>query len=242
MKSSEFRRDAEKVISTLKELGGTLVTLTGCKIYFPVSFENHKLAVLEGSEIFVLGAFIIALDDGSYGLLVANTKVKLTPSEVNYVNIDDDQYYELVFDKGSVISDNLDCLKDDVLTYYIYNAFVGKGHVPWYFTYDDMCHLFDTAKEYANAKVGENPEIIGLMMSIISRSQKDRTVHYRQVITSKTDRSPENQPAIIPISSVEFGAGTTLNKLGGNYFDKGVASALTSPTETVEDIERILRT
>ena len=50
-----------------------------------------------------------------------------------------------------------------------------------------------------------------------------------------------NPPVFIPISSIEFGATNTLNKLGGNYFDKGVASALVTPTESVELIEIIIR-
>lgn len=239
MKSSEFHRDGDKVTASLKELGNTLVTLTGCKVYFPVSFENYKLAAFDGSDIKVLGAFIIALEDKSYGLVNVNTKMSLTPSEVNTVPINGDMYYELVFDKGSTVSDNLECLKDDVLTYYIYNYFVGKGLVPWYFTYNDLCHLFDTADEYANAKVGSNPEIIGLMMSIITRDMKNRTIPYRQVV--KTLNDTVNPPVFIPISSIEFGATNTLNKLGGNYFDKGVASALVTPTESVELIESIIR-
>ena len=68
MKSSEFHRDGDKVTASLKELGNTLVTLTGCKVYFPVSFENYKLAAFDGSDVKVLGACIIALEDKSYGI------------------------------------------------------------------------------------------------------------------------------------------------------------------------------
>ena len=239
MKSSDFRRDATRVLESLKELGNTLVTSSGCRVYFPMSFENYKLAEISGSDVKVLGLFAIALEDNTYGVLNVCTKVKLTPSEINKVIIDEDIYYELVFDKGSIMSDDLDCLKDDVLTYYIYNAIVGKGVVPWYLTYDDLCHVFDTAKEYANANVGNSPEIVALMMSIVARTDKDRMVYYRQVAQSKTNVN--ERPVFIPINSVEFGATNTLNKLGGNYFEKGVASALITPTDKVETIEAILR-
>lgn len=239
MKSSAFKRDAARVIDSLKELGNTLVTTTGCRVYFPVSYEQYKLAEISGSDVKALGVFAIVLEDNTYGVMSVCTKVKLTATEMNVVTIDADQYYELVFDKDSVICDNLECLKDDVLTYYIYNAFVGRGAVPWYLTYDDLCHVFDTAKDYANAGVGASPEIVALMMSIVARTDKDRMVYYRQVAQSKSAGS--EPPVFIPINSVEFGATNTLNKLGGNYFDKGVASALTTPTETVETIESILR-
>ena len=50
-----------------------------------------------------------------------------------------------------------------------------------------------------------------------------------------------NPASYIPLNSVYYAATNTVNKLAGNHFDKGVVSALITPTEEIEHIESLLR-
>lgn len=238
MDHRHFVRNSEHVIGTIKEVGDTLVTLKGCKIYIPCAYEAYKLLNITGSEYLCTGIFPIVLDNNHYGVMKVNIKIKLLPEEIRKVQFEDGEYYELVFSPGAVITDNINCVQDDVLTYFIYNYFIGRAYVPWFFTYDDLAGLFDTAEEYAGSASGKNPEVISLLVAIVSRVPNDRTMHYRhQLPKTKSEMSP----AVIPINSVEYGATNTFNKLAGNYFDIGVASALLNPTTRVEPIEALIR-
>ena len=105
--------------------------------------------------------------------------------------------------------------------------------------YIDMCRLFDTAKEYADANVGSNPEVIQMMISLIARDKDNRNIYYRQI--ANTNQDIDNRLVFIPIRNINYGATNTVNKLGGNYMSTGIISALNNPSDKVENIESILR-
>lgn len=225
-------RDKEKVLSTLKESKDQLFTTVGCKVYFPKRFEEKEIASV-GSEVSSLGMVGIVVGN-HYATLKVIAMVTFSPDETKLVDIEGHAYYELSFDPGSVVIPNMNVVKKDVLSYDVYDMFLSKGRIPWYMDYDDLTRLFDTAKEYSGADLGERPEAMAVCVSLIARDPKDRRVYYRQ-----TDMKAP--PAYVPMKSVEYGATNTLNKLGGNYFQIGVVSSLIDPAEKVEKIEAILR-
>lgn len=237
MNIQSLTRNGEFVIGSMKEVGDSLVATRDLKIYLPITYESSHLLFINGEEYDTVGIFPIVVNDTVYGIMSMNSKLKLIPEEVNKVVLADDHYYELSFSSGSVICPNINVVQDDVLTYYIYDYFIGKAMVPWFMSYSDMAKIFDTAREYAGARTGDSPEVISLLISIIARQADDRTKHYRHGYDGK-NKMP---PVFIPISSVDFGATNTFNKLAGNYFDIGVASSLLHPTTKVEKIESIIR-
>lgn len=230
-------RDPKRVISNFKKLDGKFVCLKECKVIFPVNFEEYHLAEDIGNKNLVCGNVAVIVGD-AYGVLTVNAMIEFSPTEFTIEKYNNEPYYVFSFDAGSIVINSTSVIKQDTLTYYIYNVFISKGGIPWYYNYKDMCYLFSTAKEYADANVGDRPEVIALMISLISRSESDRTKYYRQVVDSQEGNK---DLVFIPIKSVEYGATNTINKLGGNYFQTGVVSALNSKSETVENIESILR-
>ena len=227
-------RDSEKVISCISEIGNQLIAKSNCKIYFPKKFEYKQVARI-GSGNEALGFVGIVVEDKYYATLSVIAIMPFTPDETNEVEIDDISYYEMVFDKGSIICPNLKVVQQDTLCYKVYDIFF-KGCVPWYMDYEDMCNIFSTADEYANASIGNSPEAIALSVSLIARASADKKTYYRQVM-----EETKEPPYWIQMKSVDFGATSTINKLGGNYFNDGVASSLIDQTDKIEKIEQILR-
>ncbi len=241
MEIDKLVRDANHVKACLQEMSdGSLVTTKGCKIIIPTRFEERSLAEV-GIDVFIVGIYAMIVEDKYYAVSLVNTMIRITPTSIMKIKIKGVEHYEFTFDPGQIVMPRTTLVKDDVLLYRIYDEIVSKGKVPWYLNYDDLGHIFDTASSHAGANVGTNPEVTELIISIIARNSKDRTQYYRACIKS-LDEIKTNPPVFISMKSVPYAATNTTNKLAGSYFSEGVVSALVSPSDRVERIERLLTT
>lgn len=232
-------RDPARVHNALRELDdGRLVTTVGCKIYIPSRFEERDLASI-GIETYIIGIYAMVIEDQYYAVSLVNAMMRIDPTSTLRVMIDGDEYYEFVFDPGATVFTSVDLVKTDTIVYSIYNEIFAKGRVPWYLGYDELAMIFDTAKYHAGANIGQNQEVTELLVSIISRNEKNRHEYYRHI--AKTSEALKTPPAFIPLRSVSYAATNTLNKLAGSYAKEGLISALVNPTDRVERIEELLR-
>ena len=234
---ANYVRDSNVVKNNFKKLNNKWIAIKPCKVIFPVHYAEKKLCEFNSEITKVLGIVMILVNN-TYAVLSVNAMIEFTPGEISTIELEGEQYYQMSFDAGSTVINNMKVVKEDILPYFIYDVFISKGRIPGYMNYEDVCKIFDTAKSYADANVGERPEVIQLMVSIVARDKNDRTKYYRQVVKDHTDNS---RLVFIPMKSVEYGATNTVNKLGGNYFQTGVISALINPSDKVENIESILR-
>jgi hypothetical protein len=242
MNVHHMHRDANKVKAALTQTeDGRLVALKPVKIYVPTRFAERGLASI-GVETQICGVYAMTVDDSFYAVSMVNAMVPITPTSMMKVMIDDDEYFEFEFEKGSTVIPLLDLLKTDSLVYKIYNEIIAGGHTPWYLSRDYalMALIFDTAKEHAGANIGQNHEVTELLISMVARNAKNRNEYYRHAIKSMGDLIT-NPPVMIPLRSVEFAASNTLNKLAGSYFSRGVVSALVNPTDRMERLDNILQ-
>lgn len=238
MDISKLVRNPAAVSETLHELDdNSLITAKGCRIYIPARFAERGLAFL-GAETYVIGIFAIVVEN-VYSIMMVNAMIRIDPSEINTVGIGDDEYLEFVFYPGSQVITNLGLVKTDTLTYKIYDEIIAKARVPWYLSYFDLAHIFDTAREHAGANIGANREVTELLVSVSARNDVNRVQYYRQVISDDEylQRSP---PMYAPLKDVSLSATNAINKLGGGYFRVGTVSAIVNPSERVERIEEIL--
>ncbi len=235
----QWIRDADRVKANLQELADDrLVCKRECRIYIPVRFSERKLASI-GVEIHILGIYAMVVDQKYYAVSNVNAMVRIEPALTNKVSFDEDEYYEFVFLPGTTVIANLQLIQSGNLVYSIYDEFFGKGRVPWYLGYEDLGHIFDTAKTHAGANIGTEHEVTELLVSMIARDPANRHRYYRQAVKSK-EEVKQIPPAFIPLKSVVYSATNTVNKLAGSYFTDGLVSALNSPSERVERIEKIL--
>lgn len=240
MDVSKLIRNPAKIHECIAELpDGRLIAKKALKILIPQRFEERNLASIS-NEINIAGIFAIVLDDTYYGVSTVNAMMRIEPSAIMKIDIDGVGYYEFLFEPGSTMVSSVQLVKIDTIVYRIYDEFIAKGRVPWYLGYMDLGKIFDTASKHAGASVGDNREVIELLVSIVSRDSNNRQKYYRQSIKSMDDLV-KNPPAFIPLRSVTYTATNTTNKLAGSYFNEGMVSALVSPSEREERIEHLLR-
>ena len=235
---SELKRNPDKIKESLREIDGSLIALRTLKIYIPCRFAERNLAII-GLDTRIVGIYCIVDEDMNYAVSTVNAFILIEPTSTIKIVINGNEYYEFTFDKGSVVMPTLELMKEDKIVYSIYDEIIAKGHVPWYLTYMDLGRIFDTAQKHAGANVGDNHEVIELLVSMISRDNNDRHKYYRQTVQTMDDLV-SNPPAFIPLRSVIYNATNTTNKLAGSYLSTGLVSALVSPSLRQERIESLL--
>lgn len=234
-------RDPARIRAAIKKLPDkSLIALQDIKIQCPARFAERGLAEI-GAETRITGHIAYILEDKYYAISLVNAMIQFTPTETNRIKINGVDYLELFFEKGATISPSLMLVKVDTLTYRVYDEILSKGNIPWYLSYLDAGKIFNSVPKHAGAKIGENQEVTELIVSLIARDQNKREVYYRSVVQSLTDVRTK-PPVFVPLRSVQYGATNTTNKLAGSRFSDGVVSALVSPAERTERIEKILRT
>lgn len=236
----KLKRVPEKIQAALKEMpDGTVVAVKGCKIVIPSRFGERQLASL-GAQNVIAGIHAIIVDDQFYGVSLVNAMMRIEPTTVSAVKFEDEEFTEFYFEPGSVVISNVNLVKSDTFTYYVYNEIVATGHTPWFMSYEDIGRLFETAPKHAGVRVGANHAVWEMIAAAISRDRNDKTKFYRHTVKSEKDLET-NPPAFIPLRSVTYGATNTTAKFIGAYWDDALTSALVNPADAVEPIEALLR-
>lgn len=238
MDVSKLTRGKKQVVAAQAVVGDTTVALKDFTIMFPVRFEDSKLASV-GATVYVVGHYVGIVDDAYYSPCSANAMLSLSPTSIGRQSVNGEDYYVLFFAKGSVICPNVNLVKQDILTSRIYNYFISAGRVPWYMNYLDMLELFKSAQYHAGVNIGENQEIIELVVAMMSRSPEAITSYYRQTV--QTLDEVQNRPAVfIPLKSI-LGATNATSRTVGSYMTEGIIGELANPSDELERIEKILR-
>lgn len=237
---AQLIRDAAAVNAQLLDQDdGAVVTRRACRIQVPERYLDRHLASI-GAEVYILGIFALIMDDGHYAVNLTNALMRITPASTDTVEVEGTNYLEFSFEPGDVVFASTDLVKDDEVTYYIYDEHIAKGRIPWYLNYFDLANLFSTAKLHAGINLG-NPAVLQLITSTIARDPDDIMRLYRHRIT-KIEEVKTIPPKTVPFRSVIYNTSDTTSKLIGAYFGDSVTSALVHPSERTERIESLLRT
>lgn len=243
-----LKRDPARVKSYLKNVeikdskGATtnkqVVTTKGCKIMIPVRFASQGLANIS-SQIYICGIFATIVEDAFYAINLTNAMFRITPTSTEKVDVNDEPYYLFIFDPGSVVIDSTLLVKNDTLVADIYGEIIAKARVPWYLGYLELAKLFESAQKFAGVRVGSQPEVDWMLVSIIARDPKDISRYYRTTIKQMSDLQT-SPPDFVPLQNVSATATNTFTRIGGNYFNDGVRSSLINDSTRSESIEALL--
>ena len=239
MDVSKLIRDPSKVKEALKEVDDTLIATKPMKIYFPEHYFNFELAAVDSSiKICAINGMVV---DNYYAVNKACALMQTEPSSTSKVEIDHMKYMEYSYEKGSKVMANLNLVKMSTLVYRIYVDVIAKGKVPWYLNYSDIITLFDTSILHAGANLRTNAALLSLIAVAVSRQNKDKTKFFR-FEPSLQEGKRTMRPSFVPLNSVAYQTTNTTSKLLGAYFNEGLTSALTYPSEGKEEsLEKLLR-
>lgn len=211
---------------------GSIVTKQRLKVLVPKRYEEHKLAVIS-ADIRVLATYALVVGE-EYTVSRAMSMIQLTPMSTNIIDVDNEDYYEFEFDKGSVFTPNRFLVMQDTICYFVYDEYMAKGNSPAFFDYEDLGKTFDTASELSGFNIAASNIPIEMITASICRDQDQKTVYYRH---SEMKKDCVN----VALRNVSLGATNTTARLNGAYFDQGLRSALINPSKSVEPIETLLR-
>lgn len=103
MDITKFIRDASKInacLTTLKD--DSVVCSKRMYIYIPARFAERQLASIS-TEVYIVGLYAIAIEDGFYAVSNVNAMLRITPSAIKMVKVSGDEYFEFVLDRKSVV-------------------------------------------------------------------------------------------------------------------------------------------
>lgn len=233
----KLSRDPDRVKEALAETDdGAIVAKKDCAIYVPEPWINHGLVEL-GEQTYILAVYALVVEDTYYALSIVNSMVRVEPSSINHIYINNKSYLELVFEPGDRLVASKEVVKSDKLLYAIFSEIVSKGNVPVYLNYLDLGRLFDTAKSHGGVKLSSTPTILHMLLSVIARNPDDKTQFFRQI----TNGDDFENVSYVSLSSSIYGATNTTARMMGSFFDDNLSSALSRRVEEEEDIEAILR-
>ena len=234
-----LKRNPAFILSHLKETSvGCVVTDVDTKIIIPKRFAERDLAIL-ASDIYICGIYAIVIGD-KYGVSLVNAMIHINPKIINTITIDNIDYYEFFFEKGSNVIESTTIIKKDTLVYYIFDEIISKCNIPCYLNYEDLGNIFDSALYYAGTGITNNKEVTELIVALISRDQFDKTKYYRETVKNP-NYLITNPPVYVGLNDVLLGVNSTMSKLLGAYFSDGILSSLVTKTEHAGRIESFLR-
>lgn len=232
----EYTRDPKRVAGTLKRIGSKTITTTGCKLYVPARYRDKNLAQI-GHEIYVLGIFMLAIEDKYYAVNSVTAMVRTEPSSINTVVMEGKEYLELVYEAGDSVVANNELVHNGKLLYYIFDEVPAKGNIPAFLNYEDMINLFDSAEKFAGVRLVSTPTIMHMLLSKVGRNPNNLNQYFRQITNGKDLETVR----FIPLRSNTHGATNTTARLMGSYFNDNVTGALVNQVDDLENVERILR-
>lgn len=232
-------RDAKAVQADLTLLSDKrVVTKKGCVICIPTRFIDRGIATV-GVNNSTLGVLAIITTDGKYSVMKVPSRLNIDPTSVSRVMIDNTDYTLFHFTPGSVVFKSTMCVKEDTLTYYMFDEFFMKGNIPWYIGYDDLGQVFATSEQYAGTNVASNRVAIELCAAHLARLKGKPTEFYRHSLS----RGPglKGDLFFIGLNDVSYAPTSTMYKLAGSYMDQGMVSAFNTKSTNVDRIEAIVR-
>lgn len=239
MLSSQFIRDKARVDRAYKVSGKVAFAMEHLRVHIPERFVERNLAVI-GDVVYILGCMAIITDDNRFASSRVTAMIRTEPDQINKVVVDDVQYIELSYNKGSCLLASTDVEISDNLAHRIYTEFLGKGRQPWYYNYEIMPKIFSRTDKYNGLTLGADPVILEIMTANMCRDPDDPSKFYRQRPDAKLTYL-KDPPAVVPLRNVSYSATNVAAKLGGSRFDEGLTAILVNPSERPERIETMLR-
>jgi len=239
MRASDYKRSKTRVDACLKRVGDSLIALEPLRIHIPERFAERDLAVIEDVSC-VLGFLAIITEDNYYAASTVTGMFYTDPDRVGRCVVDDKGYIELSYDKGSRVISNTNIVMIDNMIHRVYTEMYGKGNIPWYYSYEDLPRMFYETGKYNGVKLGADLSILEYAAAQLCRDPDDPTKYYRQRPNAKAE-SVTNPPYFVGLRNVAFGATNLASKLPGSYFDDGMTSVLTRPSDRSERLETMLR-
>lgn len=238
MDISGLIRDRSLIGKVFKIVDDKMIALQDLSIQVPFRFLAANLLVIE-DRILVAGVYAIICGD-RYVVSNFPAMQEITPSSITAQIVNGEDYYVFSFNKGDIISPRVDLVVGDDTSYNVFNEFLGKAKIPWYFNYEDLGKCLSHAHYFGGINLAPNNVAFEIIVATIARNSKNRKQYYREIADS-IERIKTDPPEIVAFRAIIENTTNTMGKITGSYFDEGLVSALTHEggAAGVEDLFRL---
>lgn len=231
-------KDKNAVMKCLKTLSdGSVVTTEDINIHFPERFMTKGIAT-EGQTFSCIGMFAIIFGN-KYAIMNVIATLHMQPHETRKFLYEGQSYVEWSFPKGSTFIKSSDLIKNNNLVGLIFEEFISKGNVPYYYSYEDYSKILSSSEKYAGANLGASDSIMAVIASSIARWPSKTNMQYRQGLSTYNGKTLPN-PAYVGLGDMNAST-STIARLRGAYFLTGVRSSILNPTQRLEKTDEIIR-
>ena len=234
----QFLRQPKRVNEAVKRVGTKIVAVEPVRMFFPTRWIERGFANIENT-ITVLGYVAIVTEDNSYAVSKVSGFLRTEPDRISQETVDDETFTVFWFNKGGTVVSSTDIVMIDNLVHPIYTELLGKGKIPWYYSYMDRPRLFENIPYYNGVDKNGDPAIWSYMAASASRDPDDPQRYYRQRKNLTKDMN-EKPPVTVGLKMVSFHGTNMLAKQGGSYYDAGATSSLANPSTRIERTEIML--
>lgn len=230
-------RRPEAVHETLVNKDHQLITKTGCKILVPEGYVGKGLASIS-SEVTTIGIWMMVINDKHYAVSIATSMMNLTPSSIEMDTIEEEDFYVLHFDPGSVVIRNTELVKDKKIVNYIMDYFTDYGHSPWFIKYIDHSELFVECRGFNDITLVESQAMLDIVTAHISRDPNDIKQYYRHTLKDKA--GIHKRPLLLPLRDIANNTTSNLARLNGSEMKRSIKASLTNEPVREEPLETII--
>lgn len=237
---SNLKRNPNVISEVVKLVDKALVAKKKCSIILP--FRWLQAGLLEiGSTSYCATIFPIVNENNEYAVSNICTKMEITPSSIEIIRHDGKDHYVFSFDKGDVITPDINLVMDDTYSYSIYDEIIQKAKAPWFMNYNDVGRVMATSRSHSGVTLSGTNAIFELITATLSRNA-DMSKQYREVIKSlELTELNKHKREGVPLNSVVYATSNKMNKLMGGYIEDGLTSALTEEESPISGVEQLLR-
>jgi len=236
---SKLKRNPEAIKKKLKKVDNTIIAKEDMLIIFPEKFVDKELTNLDNvSDVF--GVVAVLDNNNNYSVLTIPSRFTVEPAEIENIEINEEPYVALHIEAGQPLISNTVMVKNQDVTFPIFDLFMLQGKIPWYINYEDLLDVFIKLDKYAGSKVGGLVLALEALTAINARDPKNPETEFRMVINSEEDMR-KKPVEWVGLKNIYYSFKSTLSKIAGAYFKQGVIAAIVKPEKETTDLEYVLR-
>lgn len=236
----DFKRtkDGLKTVFSVNE--SNTICNRNVSILFPSYYLKKNLAAIEGNVEVLCVFMILDKEKDLYSVALAPIKQIFSPNKISEVMLNDTSYMEMEFLSGEIAIPNNHAVVTESFLFDVLESFYLLGKVPAFLTYDDLSNIFVEARKYAGSKIGDNPIVMQMITSIITRVKGDEEKFYKEVLKNPGDDNKYIE-RFIGLKDPFFSFDSTASGIIGGYLEEGMIGSIMQPETKPTVIGEILK-
>ncbi|UYE93577.1 virion structural protein [Shewanella phage FishSpeaker] len=233
-------RKPEMLEKTLQvQEDGSVIALRKLEVHLLQRWEESWFTTVGETVSSYLVAGIVTED--YFFSLTALLQVEFLPRDMEVKTIDTgakrENYNVLLFEKGDVVIENINVMRDNNAAYKYFTEFKKFARVPWYVDNNTLSGLFDNAAEECGGRVGIKPQAIRVYDAFQYRDPDNYNTPYRYSKAMLEGRPP----VIVGLNNVSMLVESTMAKSMGGYLNQSTIAAIVNPSDRVTITEKVIK-